>query len=273
MSDPMSESIFKEVDEELRQDQLLALWKRFGPYLIGGFIAIIAVASAYVWYQNHVTAEQTEQSRAFNAALAMLDAGDRRGAADAFAAISADADSGYRDLAAFRQAAALIQDGDLDAGVAVYTDLIARTDDDIHQSLAHYLAGVALYDAGRVETALTHLQPLAVPEGTWYLPALEYLALIDLDRGDLLSAHDKFSTITTSGTAATSLANRARSMVELLETQNPTLFALVPIDAELTGEADTADAENTNDNAADEAADENAADGDDAPGDDSEGNE
>jgi len=37
--------VFREVDEELRRDRLMALWKRFGPYLIGAAVALVLVVA------------------------------------------------------------------------------------------------------------------------------------------------------------------------------------------------------------------------------------
>ena len=41
----MSE-IFREIDEEMRQENLARLWKRFGPYVIGGAVAVIVITAA-----------------------------------------------------------------------------------------------------------------------------------------------------------------------------------------------------------------------------------
>jgi len=34
--------IFREIDEELKQDQLKKLWKRYGTYIVGLLVLIIA---------------------------------------------------------------------------------------------------------------------------------------------------------------------------------------------------------------------------------------
>ena len=37
----MSEEIFREVDEELREENLLRLWRRFGPYVVATVVAVV----------------------------------------------------------------------------------------------------------------------------------------------------------------------------------------------------------------------------------------
>ena len=50
-----NETIFREVDEELRGDRLRSFWKRFGPWVIGGAVAIVvlvALNEGWAWWQN-----------------------------------------------------------------------------------------------------------------------------------------------------------------------------------------------------------------------------
>ena len=39
----MSEEIFREVDEELREENLLRLWRRFWPYVVGAAVMVVVV--------------------------------------------------------------------------------------------------------------------------------------------------------------------------------------------------------------------------------------
>ena len=37
--------IFREVDEDVRKDQSLAFWKKYGPYVIAAAVAIMTVTA------------------------------------------------------------------------------------------------------------------------------------------------------------------------------------------------------------------------------------
>ncbi len=50
-----SETFIREVDEELRRDQLKALWKRFAPLIIGVCVLVVAVTAGYrgwIWWHE-----------------------------------------------------------------------------------------------------------------------------------------------------------------------------------------------------------------------------
>ena len=49
---PDNEAFLREVDDELRRDELQSFWKRWGRWLVGGIIAALALFAAYLWWQN-----------------------------------------------------------------------------------------------------------------------------------------------------------------------------------------------------------------------------
>ena len=68
-----NETIFREVDEELRGDRLRNLWRRFGPYVIGAAVAIVllvAVNEGWSWWQGSQAAAASDK---FYAALEIAD--------------------------------------------------------------------------------------------------------------------------------------------------------------------------------------------------------
>ena len=84
-----NETIFREVDEELRGDRLRALWRRYGPFVIGGAIAIVlvvAVNEGWAWWQNSNAARSSDQ---FYAALELAESGDVAAAQEALNAVVA----------------------------------------------------------------------------------------------------------------------------------------------------------------------------------------
>ena len=39
--------VFREVDEEVRKDRALTLWNRYGRFLIGGVVGVVAATAAW----------------------------------------------------------------------------------------------------------------------------------------------------------------------------------------------------------------------------------
>ena len=46
------DSLAREIDEELRREQLLKLWERYGTYLIAGAVLIIAGIGGFKYYEH-----------------------------------------------------------------------------------------------------------------------------------------------------------------------------------------------------------------------------
>src|SRR3954468_20375210 len=47
-----NETFYREVDEELRRDQLKTYWERFGKLVIGGIVLVLALIGGFIWWQN-----------------------------------------------------------------------------------------------------------------------------------------------------------------------------------------------------------------------------
>ena len=99
--------VFREVDEEVRREQLKKLWERY-QYLVYGVVLLIVFGvggwRVYEWYE---TRRATETGTRFEIALELGDDGKHDEAEREFARIAADGTSGYRSLARLREAAEL----------------------------------------------------------------------------------------------------------------------------------------------------------------------
>ncbi len=71
-----SETFIREVDEELRRDQLKALWKGYAPFIIGVCVLIVAITAGYrgwMWWEERKAAEAGDR---FMAALTAIESGE-----------------------------------------------------------------------------------------------------------------------------------------------------------------------------------------------------
>src|SRR5437773_8389890 len=63
--------IFREIDEELRRDNLRKLWSRYGRYVIAAAVFVLVVAGAIVAWRDHQLSERRAQSARYAAALSL----------------------------------------------------------------------------------------------------------------------------------------------------------------------------------------------------------
>jgi hypothetical protein len=204
--------IFREVDEEVRREQLKKLWDRYGNYVVVAAVLLVAAVAAwraYMWWEARKAAET---GAAFEAATALAEAGKRSEAEAAFAKIAADGTAGYRHLARMRNAAELAQ-SDAKAAITAYDQIAAdRAVGPVLQDLAALRAAALLIDTGALEEAQRRLEPLAANDRTFRHTAREFLVLAAWRAGDTAAAKRWFDLIMTD--AQTPAATRSR--VEML---------------------------------------------------------
>jgi hypothetical protein len=180
--------IFREVDEEVRREQLKKLWDRYGNYAVAAAVLLVAGIAAwrgYVWWDEKKAAET---GAAFEVASSLAEAGKRGEAEAAFAKIAADGTSGYRQLARLREAAELAQT-DAKAAIAAYDRIAADGSvGPILRDLAALRAGALLIDAGAFDGARQQLEPLAAEDRTFRHTAREFLVLAAWRAGDAAAA-------------------------------------------------------------------------------------
>jgi hypothetical protein len=169
--------IFREVDEEVRREQLTRLWQRYGTLVILGCVLLVAAVGgwrAYEWWERKKAAED---GAAFESAMVLSEQGKHTEAQEAFARIAAEGTATYRMLARFREAAELAQH-DPRAAVAIYDRLAGdagagRT----LQDLAALRTAMILVDTAPYDEIRQRLEPLTAPDRPFRHSARAMLAL------------------------------------------------------------------------------------------------
>ena len=116
--------IFREVDEEVRRQQLIKLWERFGSLMIGAVVLLIVAVAGWRVYEWREMKRAAEAGTAFEAAMTLSEQGKPAEAEAAFAKLAADGTGSYRALAKLREAAELARN-DAKAAVAIFDSLAA----------------------------------------------------------------------------------------------------------------------------------------------------
>lgn len=190
-----NDTIFREVDEELRGDRMRNLWKRFGPYVIGAAVAIVLLVAGnegWTWWQN---SQASAASDKFYAALEISDGTDVAAAEAAFADVEATSPAGYATLARFRQAGLLAKQGKTDEAIAAYDALATSEPNQQIKSLALVFAANLFVDKGDVAAVQQRVQGIAVDGNPMRNAARETLGLAQFKAGDLNAAVDTLNQI------------------------------------------------------------------------------
>jgi hypothetical protein len=206
--------IFQEVDEEVRRERLKKLWDQWGTYLlVAACLIVIGIGGwrAWQWWEAKRAAEAGD---AFEAALALSEAGKHQEAEAAFANIAAKSPSGYRMLARFRVAEEL-STHDRPAAVKAFDALAADTGvGRVMQDFAAVRAGMLLADTASYEEMRARLEPVTGSQNFRHT-ARELIALAAWRAGDLASARRWFDMIVADPETPASTRSRVDMLMAL----------------------------------------------------------
>jgi len=215
----MSDSVFREVDEELRNERMQRLWRRFGPYVIGvAVVIILAVAGNEAWkyYQKSSAARGADQ---FVAALDTIAAGDIAGGQTQLDAIAASGPGQYPVLAQFRSAALLASEGKSAEAVAAYDALMTSQKDQSLRELAAVFAAYQLVDAGDPLAVTQRVGDLQVEGHPLRNAAREAIGLTHYKAGNYVDARVLFDAIAADPLTSRDLGSRVSLYLSQLTAQ------------------------------------------------------
>ena len=211
--------IFREIDEELRQERAEKLWRRYGKYVIAGAVVVVLGIAAFTGWREYRTDRQLEAGARFAVAKALAEEGKTGDAEALFVALGAESDTAYGVLARFQAAALRAASGDR-TGAARAFDALAADDalDRPMRDLATLLAAQNALDAPGADTRkiAADIEPLAHPGGAWRHLALETLGLIARNTGDLEQAKTYFQRIVDDADAPPNVRLRATQLLRMV---------------------------------------------------------
>ncbi len=209
----MSE-IFREIDEEVRREQMLKLWRTYGRYLVAAAVAVALGVAGGIGVKKYLLSQRMAEGAQFAAAVELLDIGQPALAAQRFALLADDAGAGYAALARLREAEALAASGDADGALAALDRLAADEGaEPAIRGLASLLAVLRMVDTAPPNELEARLGPLLEEGSPWRASARELDGLIALRRGETGRAREIFGAL--AGDASTPPAARSRA-AELL---------------------------------------------------------
>jgi hypothetical protein len=214
---PQSETFLREVDEELRRDEIASLWKRWGKLAVAGAIALLAAWGGWLWWQDREQKAAGLEGEQMAQALDQLQAGSDAQAQGKLKALAASERDGYRIAAQLTLAASMLQRGD-NAGAAKGFAAIANdaSIDQPWRDLALVRQTAAEYDGLTPATVIARLKPMAVKGHPWFGSAGEMVAVAYLNSGQRPLAGKLFAEIGKDEQVPESIRSRAVQMAGAL---------------------------------------------------------
>lgn len=182
-----------EIKDDLKQERLENIIRKYGKYLIVLAIFVIGATAAIAWYNDHLLTAQEEAGSKYFQALKLLDKEDAAGKV-ALDELAIGGSSGYREFAKLKRASLLAKDKNIAEAIAVYDKIIADTKIDLAiRDLAGLLAAHLLMEnpnpANNVANNIDdRLAVLAKSDRPLYYSAIELQVIRAIQKDDKAKA-------------------------------------------------------------------------------------
>lgn len=208
------ESLFREVDEEVRQEQFKKLWARYGNLVIGvAVLVILGVAGMEGWKYWQLKQSEAAGDKFFAAAQLATDGK----AADAIKDFEAIEATGFADLGRLRAAAQLAADGKAEDAVKLYDGIAADTKvDQTLRDLSRIRAAAVLADTAAFADIEARLKDFVAADSPWRHIARELLASVQFRAKDYKGADKQVQEILADAATPMPLRQRAETMAQIL---------------------------------------------------------
>jgi hypothetical protein len=212
-----TDEFIREVDEAVRQDRWLQLWKQHGAYIVAGALAIVVGTAAGVGWRNYQASQRLDEARRYAAAAQLLRQDHAKEAADAFLALARTADGGYGTVARLRAAEAQERAGE----AAAATQSLGQLSDDskaspAYRRLGDLLAAQSNFDHTDPKALIGRLEGLTAADQSWRYSALELEALAQIRAGDVEAARRTLNVLLDDPRTPADLSRRAAELMTAL---------------------------------------------------------
>lgn len=211
------DALSREIDEEIRREQLLKLWANYGNYIIAAVLLIIVGIGGYKFWDYRRTVASEAAGVRFVEAGRITGADKRAEAQKAFEEIAASAPAGYAALARLRIASLQQAEGKTAEAVAAYEAVSKESGvDSLLADYARLQAAVLRLDGANWTEMQNRLNDLAADGNPWRYSAWELLGLAAQKAGKTDEARQQFQRLLSDRGTPAGLGERARVMMAVL---------------------------------------------------------
>ncbi|KQU66792.1 hypothetical protein ASC75_09255 [Aminobacter sp. DSM 101952] len=211
------DSFFREVNEEIRQEQAKALWDRFGPLAIVLAVLVVIGTGLFVAWEYWVETEANRSGDQFSQALTLANSGKADEALAAFEALEKDGYGAYPLLASMRAATVQADKRDFKAAIAGFDEVAADSSiPAVIRDIARLRAAMLLVDHGSYADVSARVEALTNDTNPLRHSAREALGLSAWKEGKLPDALKLFEQIASDEGAPRNARQRSNLLAELI---------------------------------------------------------
>ncbi len=215
-----TDALIREVDEAVRQDDVMSFWQNHGRKVAIAVIIALAAFGGWLLWQNHQTSTAENNGEQFANLLKSAQGGSLDEAI--YAKLSSEGGPAYKVEAGMVKAALAGGKGDAASANAAYDAILADGSAPQPMKDAALIRKTALnFDRMKPEQIIAALKDLAVPGSPWFGSAGEMTAIAYLNSGKRDLAAEMFASLGKDNGVPESIRMRAGQMASMLGSPVP----------------------------------------------------
>jgi hypothetical protein len=206
----ITETFVREVDENLRRDQMRDFFKKNGSWLIAAVVLFLAASGGLIWWQSRQVQRSGAEVEKLAEIYKNIGSGNMAQAPQQLDGLSKSGSKAVRASALFARAALALQQGDAKLATNTYKSIADDSglpDPYRHAALIRQTA--LEFDQLKPDAVISRLEPLARPGEPWFGTAGEMTALAMIKQGRKQEAGQLFAAIAKDNTVPETTRARA----------------------------------------------------------------
>jgi hypothetical protein len=192
----MNETFLREVDENLRRDQMQDFFKRYGALLIISVILFLAASGGFIWWKQHEVKRSGAEVEKLAAIYKDVGSGKMDQAPQQLDELAKSGSKAVRASALFARGALALQQNDTKLAASTYKSIADDSGLPKPYRDAALVRQTALeFDQLQPGDVIARLQPLAKPGEPWFGSAGEMTALALVKQGKRQEAGQLYAAI------------------------------------------------------------------------------
>lgn len=205
------DSLLREVDEELRREQMQKLWERYNGLILGVAALIVAGVGGYKFLETRRIAATEAAGAEFATALQLSEQSKTDDATKAFEKLSQSGPAGYATLSKLHLAGAHAKAGRKPEALAVYQAIINDgASDSLLRNFAQLQVAALKTGDGDFTEQQNRLTPLASEDSPFKITARELLGLSAFKAGKLDEARKYYEPLLIDPKASRAIQERIK---------------------------------------------------------------
>jgi hypothetical protein len=227
-TDP-AEAFVREVDENLRRDQMADMAKSYGKWIIAAVILFLAAVGGYLYWQQRQQSQAIADSEAMSTALDKIASGDVKDAQAALTPLGDSSNDVIEASALLGRAAVALRQNDRKTAIELYKQVADNGGlPQPYRDLATVRGTMTEFDSLKPDEVIARLAPLSQPGNPFFGTAGEMTGMALLAKGNRAAAGQMFAKLAADKQVPESIRSRA---VQIAGSLGVDATASMPVDA------------------------------------------